>query len=319
MNDDILQLKDLILQNLDSRGVSATGFHQCKCEVCGDKQVRAGFKFTGNEIIYQCFRGRCDATVVYESGKYPSRKFRNVLRAYGVELPTEIKFQKRDLFKEILDQELFEAHTWKEVEFPDDFVMYDPDYHTRMRDWLAEYRDMHDEFYMVGRKNEWAGRLIVPFFHFDKLIGWQGVDVTGKKMPKYLGSSGNSDMLYMPSGSIPNEPFVFEGVFDAKSVPRGIACLSNRLTKKQAYFLRNKNPILVPDRKDSRFLDVAKQYGWRVCIPEWNVKDVNEARCKWGQLVTAKMLYDGICDDFYQAQVRYELWREKSTNHPRSN
>lgn len=304
------ELEQLIKTNVFFEGVSATGFHKVKCPVCNDYKVRAGFKFEADHIAYSCFRGKCPIqAVVQKHDEYVTKKFRTVLEAFNIELPLELKMQGKRRIQEQIDTTLFEKHWYQAIETPDDFVLYDPDHHHRYRDYLAS-RGFTDDLYMIGRKGWWKDRLIVPFFLGEKLIGWEGVLINARPHEqRYLKSSGNTDLLYFPEAHVPREPIIVEGLFDAKSIPDGVGTLASTVTKKQAYILRHTNPILVPDRKDSNFIDVAKRYGWRVSIPEWKAKDPNELRVKYGRLVLARMIYDGLCDTLLQAEVRYRLWK----------
>lgn len=303
MND----LEQNILSAIGFPKQSATGFYQVKCNVCGDTQTRAGFKFESDKVIYNCFRGKCDASCEYSYGGYLSKRFRRVMDAYGVQIPPELLLRnKSPSLEETLNKALYEPHTFSDVDLPDDFELYDPTVHEGARDFLRS-RMVDDDAYLIGKAGKWKNRLIVPFSHGNKLIGWQGILLSGNG-PKFLNSA--SDLLYMPSGYVPKNPFVFEGVFDAKLIPGGIATLHSSISKKQAFFLKDKDPILVPDRKGSRFLNVAKRYGWRLCIPEFKEKDVGDALKRYEKMVVARMLHDGIAKNMYDAEVRYNLWNK---------
>lgn len=305
-------VEDLIRQHVHFEKVAATGFHQVKCPVCNDTRPRGGFVFHADSIGYSCFRGKCDANTVYKYGERVPYKFKRLMKAFGITLPPEILLEGRSSFNDTLDTELYEVHSYKPVAIPDDFELYDPDIHTEHRDWLREKRGLSDTLYMIGHKKEWRGRLIVPFFFHETIIGWQGVYIhenSSFRGERYLKSSGNTDMLFLPDGKIPDEPLIVEGVFDAKSIPNGIACLQSYVSRKQAYFLRNKNPILIPDRKGSRYMETAKRYGWRICIPDFDEKDCNEALKRYGKLVLAKKLHDGLCPNLLVAETRYNMWK----------
>lgn len=307
---DVQVIKDLILSAIPNAKQAATGFYTTRCPVCNDSKVRGGVRFDEDKIIWNCFRGRCDSNCVYEQGKYVSRKFRTLLNALGVELPTDIALRGRSKAREILNRTLYEPHHYKAADLPKDFEVYDPNRHKAYHRYLTEVRQLDDTEYLIGNRREWKDRLIIPFWLGDKLIGWQGYDPFKRKMVSYLKCSSNSDLLYFPDGNIPDEPIIVEGVFDAKSVPNGVATLQSTITRKQAYFLRNKKPILVPDRKDSRFIEVARMYGWRVSVPEFDEEDIDAARRKYGRLALAKMIHDGIKRDIFEAEVSYRLWRK---------
>lgn len=303
------ELKDSIRDSINHRGLSASGFYIVRCLVCDDHKVRAGWKLEGDTIIYQCFRGRCDATIVYQRGSNPSRKFRKILDAYGITLPADIKLHSINQPKEEVNDNLYEKHSYSSCQLPTYFYPYVPKKAGRIQRWLRSIYGMEDSDYLIGNKEEWQDRLIIPFYLDGKLIGWQGVYYGAGKRQKYRKSSFNTDMLYSPSGRIPNEPILVEGAFDAKSIPDGVATLHSSVSKKQAYLLRNKNPILLPDREGSKYLEVAKRYGWRICIPSWYDKDVNEAMIRYGRMTVARMIHEGICKHQFEAEVKYKLWK----------
>jgi len=302
------ELEDNIKNTVDFKGEAGTGFNTCKCMVCGDTKIRAGFAFDNDSIVYNCFRGKCPVgAAVYEKGGYMSRKFRQVMDAFGITIPTKALIKNRNLKKEILDTSLFETHKYHPVELPKELKPYDPDRDNKFFLYLQD-RGIHDTDYYVYDHGKFYNKLVVPFRFRDYIIGWQTIDIKSIYSPyKY----GNDNMLYLPDGVIPKEPLIVEGVFDAKSIPNGIATLQSNISKKQAYHLRNSRPIFVPDRKGSRYLEDAKRYGWRISIPEWKEKDPNAALQKYGKLVVAQMIYDGIMDSYVKAQMKYELWRIK--------
>lgn len=306
------ELEDNIKSVLGGCDVSSSGYYQLKCPVCNDHTKRAGFKFESDKVIYNCFRGKCDASTEHEYGQPMYKKFRHLMDVFGVEIPLELRLNKhKPKSIEKLNKDLYEKHSYDDLEFPEDFINYSPEFHYWFDDFL---KDRHVDFkrdLYVGKEGDWRNKLIIPFYHQHKLIGWQGVSVyDGKTF--YMTSSDNTDLMFINNkqGYIVDEPLIVEGVMDAAVIPDAIATLGNKVSKKQAYFLRNSNPILIPDRKGSDFLRVAKMYGWRISIPEWKVKDVNAAVQKYGKFVTMKMIHDGIQDNIKKAEVKYRLWKK---------
>lgn len=303
-------IEDIIKQEIQFNSIASTGFHTVKCPCCNDTKVRAGFVFNDDSVAYSCFRGKCPiGSTKYVYGEYLPRKFKEVLNAFNIKIPPEILLSNKKFeVKDLLNESLFTEHFYKTVELPETFKKYNPEVHTFYKTKLAE-RHIFDDDYYVGTQGEWKNKLIVPFRFRGKLIGWQGVSFFRDKTV-YLKSSGNTDMLYFPdNGKLPSRPILVEGIFDAKSIPNGVATLESGITKKQAYILRNSKPVLLPDRKDSRYVNVAKKYGWDISIPEWKEKDINDALQKYGKFVVAKMMYDGMAKNSFDAEARYKLWR----------
>lgn len=288
--------------------VTPSGYYNCYCKVCGDtKRKRGGFKFEEGKISYNCFRVECQpvSACAFEYSQGMSRKFKNVLKAFDVEIPVEYGLQKKSKTKTILNEVLYEPHTYKAMTLPEDFQLLEAGKHNIYLRYLRDRGiDPERELY-IGYKNEWAYKIIFPFYYYGKLIGWQGLDI---KSGKYLKSSGNSDMIFIPDGKMPKHPIVVEGVMDALSIPNAVAVLHGTITKKQMYIMRNAKPVLLPDRNAGKFLIIAKKYDIRISIPEWHYKDANEAVIKLGKLVPVKMIHDGIQSDITAAKVRYKMW-----------
>lgn len=295
------EFQQKIENSIDSTGVSATGYYQVRCPVCDDYIVRAGFKFDGNEIIYNCFRGKCDASTVQRRGVEVNGRFKRVMNAFGIKIPLEMLLENS---KNEYDKDLFKQHEYKELKLPYGFKRYRPNKHHEIKEYLESRNVDTEDFYYKGH------RLLIPFYFKDVLIGWQ---IVNTKTGEYYKSTGNNYMLFLPNGYVPREPIVTEGVFDALVVPNGVAVLNNKIYPQQAYFMLNSSPILLPDRKDSKFLDMAKLYNWRISIPDnksWkNEKDANEFAVRWGKFALAREIGKGITNDYKYAKGRYDIWK----------
>ena len=193
-----------------------------------------------------------------------------------------------------------------------DAKLYNPDNpeHKKFRDYL-ESRHITYGLFMIYDHGKFRNRLIIPFLYNGIIIGYQAIDITGRYDPMI---KGNTNMIFFPDGKVPFEPVICEGVFDALSVPNGVAVLNSTVSKQQAYILRNKKPILLPDRRGSRFVKVAKNYKWRISIPDWKAKDANETLQQSGKFVVAQLVYSGIVTPMSKAEMKYSLW---NTNNKR--
>ena len=308
-------LEDQIKANpLVDQSPSSSGYNQLVCPMCNDHKKRAGFAFHPDRIVYSCFRGKCDASTEYVYGEAMYKKFRGLMDVFGVDIPIELRLNRQKAKPiEKLNEELYEKHTYDDIELPNDFVKYHPDYHYWFDAFLKKrHADFNRELY-VGKEDTWNNKLIIPFYQQGKLIGWQGISVFENGKTFYQTSSGNTDLMFInnSSGYIVKNPVIVEGIMDAVTIPDAIAILGNSVSKKQAYLLRNCDPILLPDRKGSNFISVSKRYGWKISIPEWNVKDSNAAAQKYGKFVMMKMVHDGIQSNTLKAEVRYNLWKTK--------
>lgn len=303
------ELQDLILKSVKLGIKTGTGFREIVCKVCKDHRKRAGFMFKEDgTIVYNCFRGKCDASCVFTPGEPMSGKFKHLLYVYGVKLPPEMALElsvtKPAAPAKVLNPVIYEEHHYRTTELPAYFMRYDPKAHWLAREYLAE-RFIEDMDFYVNTEQDF---LYVPLRFYDRLIGYQAIKL-GQKF--YQRSTENTDLLYFPNGEVPAEPILVEGIIDAKSIPFGVATLQPTVSKKQAYILRNTNPILLPDKEGSRFMQVAKTYGWRVIIPTYKEKDTNKALAKYGRLVLAEILRDNVISNYDTAKMKYELWRTK--------
>jgi len=307
------EIEDIIKSSVTFHEVTASGFHTMKCPVCNDTKVRGGFAFFPDRIAYNCFRGKCDASTEYKYDAYMPKRFRHLMDVLGVDVPIELKvYNKKPKIFDKLNEDIYEKHSYSTIEIPSDFVQYHPDYHYWFDDFLKSRHVTFTQDLYVGKEDTWKNKLIIPFYYHGKLIGWQGVSVfDGKTF--YLTSGDNTDLMFINNhnGYIKKNPIVVEGIMDAASIPDAIAILGNSVSKKQAYLLKGHDPILLPDRKDSDFIKIAKRYGWRISIPEWKVKDANAAIQTYGKFVTMKMIHDGIQDNMLKAEVKLNLWKTK--------
>ena len=304
------ELENNILSAIGNCDVSASGYHQLKCPMCNSDQIKAGFKFESDKIIYSCFKGKCDASSEYTYGEPLYKKFRELLNELDVDIPLSLRMDSRKPKPiEILNEELYEKHTYVHTDLPSDSRSYNPERHYWFADFLASRKvEFKHQLYIS------EGKLVIPFFHRGNQIGYQEVSInqnTGKTF--YKTSSGNTDLMFINTkdGYISKRPIIVEGIMDAISIPDGVAILGNSVSKKQAYLLRHSTPLLIPDRKGSNFINVAKRYGWDISIPDWKVKDVNEAVIKYGKFVTCKIIHDSIQTNIKTAEVRFRAWQKK--------
>lgn len=301
------ELKDNIENSIRFYGKSATGFNPCDCPSCGGVK-KAGFIIESDEIVFNCFKGKCSiGSTAYKRDGYMSNKFKSLMNAANVDMPIKVLMDRNKFVPEdFLDISIFEPHKYVPFSFNFAVEPYNPDEpnHEKFKRYIDSRRISYNNFYIFDH-GAYFNKLIVPFFYNTMLVGFQALDITGKTNPV---KKGNPNLIFLPNGVMPAEPIVVEGVFDALSVPDGVAILQSTITKKQAYLFRNKKPILLPDRSGSRFMSDARIYGWRVSIPKWQSKDANKELQDFGKFVTAKKVYDGIISSTTQAELEYSLW-----------
>lgn len=301
-----------IMSHLDRR--EGSGWWSIHCPVCKEQRTRTGgFSFEDDTIIYNCFRGKCDANCQLKHGEYVSKKFKNLMLCMGVSIPVELLVARKDKSKLAAaladDDHLYKKHSYKAIQPPDGFVRLEE---CPSRSLVSEATSIFEsracstEDVFVAVDGKYKGLTGFGMYLGDKMIGFN--IISKNKYISHFG--GNSNVLYTPSRSLYSSPIiVVEGGLDAKCFPNTVAVLGPKITPEQAYLLRGKDVIMLPDRKgNSKFIDQFSSYGWKICIPSWTENDLNEAVCSYGVLVVAKKIAESTTKDLLTAKMRYKLW-----------
>jgi hypothetical protein len=297
-----------IKANLGSR--ENTGFHAVYCPICNKTERKTGgFKFDDDKIVYHCFRGSCDASTVYEFGKPISKKFRALMESIGVTIPAQLLMVKSSFQKtlESLDERLYKKHYYKDVQKLESFTKHEQASKMNREYWESYFSkrccDMNDV--LLCDTGKYKGCSAIEMKFFDKTIGYQIITRHGDYIKQF---DGNTNLLYIPNGTIQNTVILVEGTMDAKCFPNAIATLQSKISPEQAYMLKGKNVIMLPDMDGSnRFIEQFMDYGWSISIPDWGVKDLNEAVIKYGVIVTAELIMEGICKNKTKAEMLYKM------------
>lgn len=163
----------------------------------------------------------------------------------------------------------------------------------------------------------WYGRLIIPVYKDDKLVYYQGRDLSDTRPKKYLSPSVDRDNVMYGYDHIfaqMDDPlYITEGWFDAYHI-QGVAIFHHHLSQNQIKWLqRSKRPkVVIPDRwgDGHKLAEQALNLGWSVSFPDiGGHKDVNDSIMNYGKLYTFKTIRDNICSDF-EAEVRLPLYCE---------
>ena len=291
--------------------VEGTGFHSLNCPICRKMDRKTGgFSFTSDSIIYNCFRGSCDSSTVYEMGKPIPRKFRALMEALHVTIPPELKLVKSTFQKQIsqLDDELFKKHTYTDLEVVPKTKPMTED-HELAHKFLDRAVPLDGILYFTG--GEYKGCACIPFYYYDKLIGYQVLTKNGKYITI---TGGNSHLVAINGGALNENVIVCEGAMDAFCFPSTFGVLHSEISPQQAYLLRGKNVVMLPDKKGNNFIDQFHQYKWGISFPDWgdDCKDLNDAVIKYGVMVVARMIKEATVYDKFKANVMYKAWKWSS-------
>ncbi len=338
-----ITLEQIVRQHISlPQRPNGQGWYSVLCKVCNDhgkKGKRAGFRFDGHTVGYNCFN--CGHTAMFDSSTHQtlSRDMVATLEAFGLKkedwqpvmlslmagLPV-ISHQKKNAQYEPTPIEMPSFITPLDSS-GDDFDLYAIEY---LKDERAIQWDAYP-FY-IGRKSDnpssqrWYGRLIIPFFKDDNLIFFQGRDLTDVRQKKYLSPDiSRENVLYGYNRLFEetDEPlYIVEGWFDAWHL-EGVAILGNKMTQHQIHWLsQSRRPkIVIPDRfGDGHLLgEQAIDLGWSVSTPDiGECKDPNEAIMKYGKIYTLMSIRNHTYSDF-EASVRLKFYCEEKKNDARQS
>jgi DNA primase len=153
----------------------------------------------------------------------------------------------------------------------------------------------------------------------NKLIFWQGRDLVGTRVKKYISPDvARDNIMYGYDRLMDHSPdplYVVEGWFDAVHVD-GIAVFGNQLTPAQVYWL-SKSPrakVVIPDKYGDGHL-LAKQalkLGWSLSLPDCgSCKDVSDMVSKYGSIYTYKTIRENTVSGF-EAEALLGLYCKKA-------
>ena len=319
-----MDLTDLVQQHLPSkRKTSATGIYIC-CPMCttmgearNDTKFRSGFTVNPDQgFIFHCYN--CNFSTKWEMNGRVSKNLMKFLTKIGIpskQIPIKLRLLGHDEKVEsvkIEDDTPDVAIEFDEVKLPDNCRLFEDwsgDKHPPELFYKAlEYLITRGDPVVKGWKYYWTSntyfswnqRVIIPFYHHGKIVGYTGRTFTDNpKLSKYYSRQPedfmfNQDKLEGDLDTI----MLVEGVFDAIAI-KGVDILGNTLTQKQINLLNisKKRIILVPDRNEAgrRLLDQVLDQGWEISIPKlWmddkKVRDCASSTKRYGRIVTLEQI-----------------------------
>jgi len=284
-----------------------TSFNAPCCQHRGhspDTRKRAGVRFDGNNIVYNCFN--CKFSTGWQPGSPFGEKMKTLSRWLGAGEDTikELVFEAMKTEGEGYQPEEYQP----KIEFTDKEL---PEGSMRLKDWLesaylseerifenilltAEYL-LNRGFNPVGDDFYWSpvagysDRVIIPFRWNGRIVGNTARKIRDGK-PKYL-SDQHPHFVFNFDQQTENQKYIFvcEGPFDALSIG-GVALLTNEIADQQSRIINSLGAevIVIPDqdRAGLSLFDRAAELNWSVAMPNWDddVKDVADAVRKYGKL-----------------------------------
>lgn len=327
------------------------GWYPILCKVCNDhgrKGPRAAFKFDDGMAAYHCFN--CGAKSAYgvDFDRVP-KEMQEILDAFGVpedEVATLrlTALQKRDGGSgEQVKVVQHKSINPKEIPLPDHFYRLsdatDDDKWAEIARYYLEDRNIEPSDYpfflstgvpgkydgppaakaaFVKQAQKWKGRIIIPIYKDEKLIFYQGRDMTDRALKKYESPSVPKDrVLYGFDQLFTNDSaplYVVEGFFDAFHI-NGVAILGNELSEAQIAWLNRsrRDKVYVPDKygNGAKNAEVALSQGWKVSFPDMgDCKDISEGIGKYGRIFVHNTLREQTMEGF-QAKATLNIYCKK--------
>jgi hypothetical protein len=282
-----------------------TSFNAPCCQHRGhspDTRRRAGIRFEGNGVVYNCFN--CKFTTGWKPGSSLGEKMKTLCRWLGA---------SEDTIKELVFEALkTEGDEYQPATHQTQLTFEDkplPEGAMPLLEWVngeyfkelslllepvisyvvnRGYDPYNGDFYWSPAPG-YLDRVIVPFKWEGRIVGNTARKITNGK-PKYL-SDQHPHFVFNFDRQKDDQRYIFvcEGPFDALAID-GVALLTNEIAEQQSRIINSLGieVIVIPDqdRAGLTLFDRAAELGWSVAIPNWesDVKDVADAVLKYGRL-----------------------------------
>ncbi len=299
-------LQELIEAKVALGRESAQGFRGLRCQVCNDHTERAGFKFDGGEVKYNCFN--CGTRFTYTEGETSLTKTaRKVLECYGItreEMNNTVGgyfFLKKNKEPSEITIESLKPQVslfTPEISLPPNSYPLGADHHDELQAPIIEYllnRGVDPLKLKVhfSASPKFLNRAIIPCMRDGKIIFWQARAINSDVKPRYTSPSVAKDAVLWGYDNIfknYNLPlFITEGIFDAAPLD-GVALLGSKLNEAKLEVLnrsrRRKIVVVDRDHNGSTLADMALDNGWEITFTAMGAGDVNKSVQTRGHLLT---------------------------------
>ena len=158
----------------------------------------------------------------------------------------------------------------------------------------------YDYFWSPDTHNHMNKRIIIPFYHNNKIVGWTGryAGSPPAGVPRYWNSQLSKGYLFNGDAlDIADRKYAIltEGPFDAIALDC-VGVLGSELSREQLSWIKQseKEIIVAPDRqrKNQGLIDAALENNWSVAFPDWedDIKDAADAAKKYGKLYALRSI-----------------------------
>ena len=163
-----------------------------------------------------------------------------------------------------------------------------------------------------------SNRLIIPFYHEHRLVGYTARKITAGK-PKYISEQQPGYVFNLDKQHYERKyVIVTEGPIDAICID-GVAVMSAEIGASQHALISQlqREVIVLADRDESgyKMVEQALEYGWSVSFPDWadGIKDANDAIRRYGKLYTLYSILSTKESNNLKIQLRARNWFKKET------
>lgn len=325
------------------RKQSAKGWINFDAVCCHHRGHKKDVRGRGNllmledgKIVINCYN--CGFKTIY-SGIDVSKKFESWLTWLGIpqsriqEAKLEILQKKiNGELKPLTDYHFSHIDDFVEVDLPENSIPmhqlinenYEADDFNRCKEYILSrgraIYESYDYHWTPITKWDLNKRIIIPFRHHGKLIGWTAryAGSAPSGTPRYYNSKLPNDYIFNSDTIYANNRkfiIIVEGPFDAIAID-GIAVLGSTLNQKQINWLNSttKEKIVLPDRqrKNQDLIDCAVAENWAVSFPEWeeNIKDAADAQCRYGQIYTLATIIKARTYNKLQIDVKRRMFKD---------
>lgn len=305
-------LQSLIEEHIHFRPIS-TGWLVGKCCLCNDYKERAGFKFDGGIVGYNCWN--CSTSCQYEefSGRI-SGKFRKILVSYGID-DSEISsvvnssfFSGKEESTKITLKSLTKVNTsTPTIKLPpksmrlggtEEFL----DYQEKLVSYLVDRKiDIFKYTFYFSLNERFKDRIIIPFYRNGNLIYWQARSINKDEKKRYDNSPVPRESIIFNIDALSRFDalplFVTEGVFDAMMFD-GASIVGSKLSAAKIELLKASRRRLVfvidKDKNGKHLAEEAMQNGWEITFAPDGADDLNKSVQRFGYSWTAMSIMKNI-------------------------
>jgi hypothetical protein len=288
-----------------------------------DKRGRGGIIISSNTLSYSCFN--CGFRASYQAGKPLYPKFLKLLAWLNVDENTinQLKLESLRISKESGFEPVHHVRrNIKPIDMPECVLLENNmTSHLAHIDFLKSRGFAPDDFsFLVSSDIVYRSRVMIPFILHDTIIGYSARSIVPTEKLRYI-MKMTTDFVFGMEWIQPEHEWVFvtEGLFDALSV-KCLGVMHNEISDVQEEMICDlpQHKIVVPDldkaglaKSGNSLIDTAIDCGWSVSFPEWDVKDINAAYVKYGQLFVVKHLLETKTDNVTTIRLKQKLLMNK--------